>query len=767
MFVQAYGAALLIILASVLLGQAICVAVGDGQSWWAAPAVGLASLIVLAGAAIKLPGRGVTAVVVLGLVLAAAAAFLWRRSVRPRRLGDLVVGAVSLLGASLPFIANARVGLQGVGLDNDTAKFLLFTEALRSPRMAALWSPGDGYPLGPHSVTAALATATGMPLDMAFTGLLLAIVAITALVAAGVLADQALWRRALIGLMCSLAYLAAAYYAEGSFKETIMAGLLLGFVVHCEQVRARWNGADAATRWRSMLPALLMVAGAFYTYSYVGLAWFVLTVALWVIAEVAVRPALLRGWMSRPRLTTAGPWLAGTAALALILVLPVAGQTISFFHSVGVSPASSQAIQASVFGNLIHALSPYEAFGIWSSPDFRTDPLNGFRAGELSAFALGVLVFGLLWSLRRRQLLMPAAVAACLLIWWRADRSQSPYVTAKGLVIAAPLIMALGLRGLLTRREGPLSNRALTLAAAAVFCSFAAYSSYQALRNEPVQAPEADHELVAFHRIIGDAGVLFLGDDDFAPWQLRDAAVTSLAPNSLSAGGASARVNKPYVAGQSVDFDSVDAQDLDHFRYVITSNTPYASQVPANFRLLTSARLYDLWRRIGPTLPRRILEPSGAPGAILNCRTPVGEQLRAQRGQASIMPTPVTLPGRGLWAGGSVALPIALPRGEWEISIQYTSSFAVDLSTQTRRWTMPAYLGRPGPFFGVGTVAGQGVASPVTLTFHAQRPSFLTGTGDILFAYVSLIAATRIPDTRQIVPLSQACGRYVDWYRLS
>ena len=33
---------------------------------------------------------------------------------------------------------------------------------------------------------------------------------------------------------------------------------------------------------------------------------------------------------------------------------------------------------------------------------------------------------------------MPAAVVASLLIWWRADRSQSPYVAAKALVIAAP-----------------------------------------------------------------------------------------------------------------------------------------------------------------------------------------------------------------------------------------------------------------------------------------------------------------------------------------
>jgi hypothetical protein len=48
MFIQAYGAALLIILASIVLGRAICVAAGGDRTWWAEPAVGLATLIVVA-----------------------------------------------------------------------------------------------------------------------------------------------------------------------------------------------------------------------------------------------------------------------------------------------------------------------------------------------------------------------------------------------------------------------------------------------------------------------------------------------------------------------------------------------------------------------------------------------------------------------------------------------------------------------------------------------------------------------------------------------
>jgi hypothetical protein len=78
---------------------------------------------------------------------------------------------------------------------------------------------------------------------------------------------------------------------------------------------------------------------------------------------------------------------------------------------------------------------------------------------------------------------------------------------------------------------------------------------------------------------------------------------------------------------------------------------------------------------------------------------------------------------------------------------------------------MPAYLGRQGPFFVVGRVSGQGIASPVAVTFTADRPSALTGALGNLFTYVPTIAATRAPDSRQIVPLSRVCGRDVDWYR--
>ncbi len=760
MILEAYGAALLIAVGAAVVGQAICTAAGGGHRWWAAPGVGLAALIIVAAAAIELPGRAVPAVVLTAILILASAAFLWRRRQPPGDWVQMVTGLVALIAASLPFLASGRVGLQGVGLDDDTAHFLVYAEGLRSARMEHLWGPGNGYPLGPPSLATVVSSAIGAPLDLVFGGLLLAVVVITAMVAAGVLGNRRPWRRILVGVMCALAYLAAAYYGEGAFKETVMAVLLLAFVLALEHV----SGPRRSLNWRSLLPAVILVAAGVYTYSYTAVAWFAGTVVVWLVAETISRP--------RQILTTAG-WeqikaAAGPVGLSILVLLallaPVWDQIRTFFSSVGFSPASS-AITVTNTGNLIHPLSVYESLGIWWSADFRRGPVNAFHAGELGAFGLAVVAFGLLWAWRRREFLLPAAVVTSLIIWWRADRTQSSYVAAKALVIAAPLVMALDLRALLTVRPPERAMRVLVLAIAVAFCAVAAYSSYQVLRNEPVQETESNRELAAFAARIDDATALYLGHDEYAPWALRPAAVATIDPSVLSQAGAVANPTKPF-SGQ-LDFDSVTPSTLDRFAYVITSNSTYASQPPSNFRLVESRRLYSLWQRIGPTAPRRSLDPAGAPGAILNCTTPAGRRLRRSHGVASLMATPVTTPGPGLLPGASATFELPLPEGEWELSIQYNSAFTLGLAAQRHRWAMPAVTALPQAFVSVGRVLGHGAASPVALTFHLSKPSALTSEAGLLYANVGGVAATRVPDTRRLVPLGRACGQYVDWYRVT
>jgi hypothetical protein len=213
---ETYGGAALLFGASVIVGQAAFILAGRPRWSWSAAAVGLAVLVVLSTIAIRLPGRAVTSVAVCGVVLALAAILVWRRAPLSWPWRAAAVAIPAALGASVPFLANGRVGILGVGLDNDMSVHLVWAESLRSASNEALYAIQNGYPVGPHSMAATLASAAGIRLDYAFTALTLVVVPITALCAAGVLPRVAVWRKALIGLLASLAYLAAAYYAQGS-----------------------------------------------------------------------------------------------------------------------------------------------------------------------------------------------------------------------------------------------------------------------------------------------------------------------------------------------------------------------------------------------------------------------------------------------------------------------------------------------------------------------------------------------------------------------
>lgn len=765
---ETYGGAALLLGASTIIGQAVFVLAGRTRWSWSAAAVGLAALVILSSVAIRLPGHGTTSTVACAVALVLAAILVWRRSGIEWPWQGAVVTIPAALGASLPFLANHRVGVPGIGLDNDMSVHLLWAEGLRSPSMALLYPLQNGYPVGPHSLAATLASTASIRLDYAFTALLLVVVPITALAAAGVALRAATWRKALIGLLSSLAYLVAAYYVQGSFKETMMALFLLAFVLVLRELRSDKNRPRSlGLAARAGIPAGVLAAASLYTYSYLALAWLGGFLAIWFVVELLVPPSSIlsatqrRGWMER-----VGPVAFGGCATCLVAVLPSLDRILNYLQAVG-SSAGGGGIPASNIGNLAGPLSPYEGLGAWLWPDYRYPSPQTFHAGELGALALAVLVFGVLWALRRRDLALPAAVGICVLIYAYSRAHQSPYVTAKSLVIAAPLVMLVGARALLSGREDAWAvspGSIVRLCAGLAFAYVALHSSAMVLRGEPIGSTVQTAELDRLRLIVGDAPTLFLGNDDFAGWELRE---VHLAYPSVTAFPSPLHVPlsaKPYSYGNPFDFDSIASTQLDAFTYVLTTNTSYASQPPANFHLVKTLGLYRLWKRFGPTPPRLSLDSGETPGAVFDCRTPQGIRLSHKPGVAAVMETPVLSGGVGTLAPNShLTTTLRLPRGVWDLSLEYTSEEALKLAAAGARWELPANTARPGPYFFFGTVHSDG-NKPMQVQIYETHPSRFTSSIDL--ANLSNIAATRHPDTRALVPLARACGRYVDWYRL-
>jgi hypothetical protein len=244
-------------------------------------------------------------------------------------------------------------------------------------------------------------------------------------------------------------------------------------------------------------------------------------------------------------------------------------------------------------------------------------------------------------------------------------------------------------------------------------------------------------------------------DDVFLHWKLR---------GSLDSGPVPAAVNIPlelrngksYVYGQLVDFDSVVPSNLDRFDFAVTTRSAFASVPPSNWRNVASTRSYELWRRSGKTVARSIPAERGSPGGLLSCTPP----MRSATGVAAVRTRPVVLEGGAVPSGSTTVRWVRLPPGVWQISMQYMSPVTLRIAAPGLRVQLPATLDRMGPFWRVGNVDG---GRTMKIAISADRAPFIAPRRS---AAVNAITAVRLEKPRMLA-LAAACGKYVDWYRVT
>jgi hypothetical protein len=762
-----YLAALLLVVVSLVLGAALCRACSAPVAL--APVVGVVLLIALASAAVQLPGRATSAAVVVGAATVAAAVSLARSRLRPARTlvaGMLLAGAGAAAVTTLPFLSAGHTGIPGVSLNNDTAVHILWADGLRSALTERLYPPNSGYPLGPHSLVATLAQGTGVSTADALVALLIATVVLFAMTAIGVLRGVPFALRVPAAVFAAVPYLAAAWYAQGAFKEPLLALLLLGFALALEAVLA----PDVPLRRWSLVPAGVIAAGALLTYSYLAVAWLGVAAAC-VLALTAVarrpRPTELARMARAATIPLAVG--AGAALIATAVELP---RLVRYLGAVGTSPAKGEGgIGSTELGNLAAPLRRTEALPIWPSGDFRfPPPPNAFHYHELKWLAILALIGGVLFLLaRRRDAGLLGAAAAALVMWWLSDRGQSPYVTAKALVVLSPFVTLVILRALLPEAlpaawtgRGVWALR-VVLAATIVVAGFG--STQLVLRGSPVDSPAQRDQLARLRPLVARGPTLFIGLDDYAAVRLDRMRLGYVGVGFPPSIGVAVSPQKPFQYGNALDWDSFSASTLDRFRYVVAVRSPYASTPPPNFRLLRATPLYAAWERIGPTAPRATIEPDDAPAGVLRCAASARDRAIARMpGVAAVeRDAPVQLANGlpALGVGGAVSVPVRLARGVWELAMKYTSPMPIRLQfDDVRVPEAPANTTRPGSWWPIGRWTSDG--RPHTLTVVGERQTRLSATA--FPGSVSGIVAVR-PGGDELVPLRRACGRLVDWYR--
>jgi hypothetical protein len=111
--------------------------------------------------------------------------------------------------------------------------------------------------------------------------------------------------------------------------------------------------------------------------------------------------------------------------------------------------------------------------------------------------------------------------------------------------------------------------------------------------------------------------------------------------------------------------------------------------------------------------------------------------------------------------GQTVTQHLHLPAGTFEVSLPYQSQVPLTVTSSTgQTFHLPPYLGAYAPIWRVGDVSTDG--RPVALSVTVGRPPVqIVPRTAILGAIVAAPASGR----DRTIPLAQACGRYVDWYR--
>jgi hypothetical protein len=776
------ASAALIGAASIAVGAAIVTLCGwrggDERGWsWLGPAVGIAALLVIAAVGARLPGRAATAFALLTIVTFLAIAYLaWHGTGWRVLAAGAPAALLAALGAALPFIVNDRIGILGIGLVNDDmASHLLIADWVQNETDPAPSLVEGGYPLGPHSLVAALAEGIGAVQVDVFAGLTLAIAALVALTALAALAELPQARRTLAAVLTALCYLGAAYLAQGAFKEPLQALILIAFALGLAELA---RAAPPESGWRGLavaaLPLAVLAAGAIFNYSFPGLFWLIGTAAVvWLLRGAPVgrlRPAL--------------PVVGVALAAAAVVTIPEWGRIAEFADFRAFSTSGEQAL-----GNLRHSISPLEVLGIWPSSEFRIAPADARLPA--AAFYLGALLgvaalaVGLLRAQREKRPELPAALAAALLIYVGAAAVGTPYTSAKALAIAAPVAILIALQGMmaadwLPRLPAPSRLPRLgLLGLGAAFVAAAALSSFLVLRSGPVSPSVHPRELAKLRPEVQGARVLFLGRDDFIAWHLRGAEVKTHLQNYYDVGQVDARDVGLDKGEEKFDFDAVHSDVLDRFRYVLLSRTAYASEPPRNFRSRARTASFVLWKRVRATPERETLREGPGPVDQLNCRSEEGRDAAAARA-ATIWRRPPVRGGEGDWNPDATAEPgspewqtLTLGRGRWAISLAYDAPRGVELRVSgpgvvggERTLSVPPNLDfrGPTPTFPVGKIE---VDEPGPVRFEAelrQAPLAARLLGYEGAAHLRTLAASPASDVAELTNGAR-CGEYVDWYR--
>ena len=544
------------------------------------PPVGLAAAVVLMAFATM---TDATAELAVPLVVALAIAGFGagyaglRRRLEPWAAGT---GAAVYVAYAAPVVASGDATFAGYVKLDDTATWLgTLDYALEHgtrvtglapssyEAMLTFWL-GDGYPLGsflPLGVTRLVDVDpawTWQPY-LAFLAALLALVLYQ--LVGGVVRSPRL--RALVAATASASALLYGYALWGGVKELYGAVLL---ALLAATMSLAWSGRRRA----ALIPAV--AASAFLD----GLS---VAGAIWLVPVAAV--VLVQGWRRR-RLGT----VALAALAALVLALPALVAAPRFLDN-----ANEVARGTDVNGNLLGPLSPWQLAGIWPSTDFRVEPEQVRATIVLVGLALAACVVGAIVAYRRGAWSLLVLLATGLAGAFVFSVSSGPWIEAKALATASPVVLVVALTGGAALVEsGRRVEGALVLVA---LVGGVAWSNALA-SSEAYLAPRG--QLAELEGI----GVRYAGDGpslmtEYQPYGVRHF-LRRLDPegaSELRRRQVPLRDGRLLGKGETAPIGAFAPEALLVYRTLVLRRSTSGDAPPAPFGLVERGRYYDVWQR--------------------------------------------------------------------------------------------------------------------------------------------------------------------------
>ena len=621
----------------------------------------------------------------------------WKRFQLDRWLAGAAVAVYAVFAAPVILVGTTFAGY--IRLDDTATFFSMLDRAATNGYGAAGLAPSTykatliqegykfGYPLGSMLPIDVGHTLLGVDQAWIWQPYLTFLAVLTGLglyeVVSGLVQSRAL--RACVAFFGAQAALMYGYAMWGGVKEMFAPGVIL-FTV-CLVPRLKTGPPRQAIALGAASAALiggLSVGGA-----------------IWLLPALAVGVVLLVLYRSPDDLLkTIGVY----AVSAGILALPILVVSAARLNSLGRFMKGTGGEN----GNLVHPLSWWQALGIWPGGDFRYRPSDPTITHVLCVVVVLAAIFAVVMAWRRGRsevvLLLATGVFACLVYGERA----SPWVAAKALASASPLILGVGLAGAAVlveagRRMGGWSLAApagLVVVVLAVGVLWSNVMQYHGV----VLAPSA--RLMELEKI----GEKFSGKGpalltEYEPYSARhflrglaaqDASGLRVDPIQLrhnphcfgdSSGGA--------CNGVSPDVDEIKLDQLiPEFRLLVIRRTGVESRPPSAYKLAWSGRYYDVWR-LRPDA-RRILAHLSLgsrfqPAAVPDCKTVM--QLAARASAAhGVLATVVRPEVTVIDPNGKIGAPTHF------IPNDYGESYGLLKRTKQYTLTLPFHVRTPGTY---------------------------------------------------------------------